>query len=207
MPSFNPSDLGKTGFWSDQWDKFTGYKGQSEANRTNLQIARETNQQNYDIFQENLQFQERMSNTAYQRSMADMKKAGLNPILAHSQGGASSPGGSSAQMQPATMQNPDANQSTAIIGAINTALAVNRQVTEIEHIKSQTAKNKSDVSKDKPKAAVGEGINTGIEKLKNTSDRVNAKVMQKSLEVLNNSASGFKRAKKWIRQKLGLGEE
>jgi hypothetical protein len=53
--------------------------------------------------QKNRDWQEMMSNTAYQRAMADMKKAGLNPILAANLGGASTPGGASGTIAGASM--------------------------------------------------------------------------------------------------------
>ena len=61
-----------------------GFKGQKDANVASAQQA-----------QKQMDFQREMSNTAVQRRMADLKKAGINPILAGSKE-ASSPSGAMA---------------------------------------------------------------------------------------------------------------
>lgn len=102
------------------------YLGQQSANKTNMRIA-----------QEQMAFQERMSNTAYQRAITDMKAAGINPMLAAQVGGASTPPGASTTV------------SNALGPAVNTGIAAAQQVLTAEQTAAATDKLKADATNTK----------------------------------------------------------
>jgi len=82
-----------------------------------------------------MDFQERMRDTSYQAGMEDMRKAGLNPILAYKQGGASVPSG--AQYQPR-------NIGEAAVQGANSAMQIQNMRATNENLYQQNDNLKAD---------------------------------------------------------------
>lgn len=110
--------------------------GQRSANKTNVLEA-----------QKSRDFQERMSSTEWQRAVADMEAAGINPALAYSQGGASTPGGAQGRV--------DSELGAGIEGAqtgLSSALAVKMQEKSLALIEQQTKASRELTRKTKSEA-------------------------------------------------------
>lgn len=82
-----------------------GLLGGFMQNTANKDLQESANNTAIRLAAENRQWQEMMANTAHQREVADLRAAGLNPILSATRGGAATPSGSVAPVGVSRMED------------------------------------------------------------------------------------------------------
>lgn len=102
---YNTQAWNEAAAWNEEmWHK------QAKFNAEQAQLNRDFNAAEAQKLRD---WQTNMANTSYQRAMADMSAAGLNPILAYSQGGANVPGGAAGTGTAATVGGAQMSSASA----------------------------------------------------------------------------------------------
>ncbi len=147
-------------------------------------------------------FQERMSNTAVQRRMQDMKLAGINPLMAGRME-ATTPGGAMAPIRSEEGEGVAAGQKASAL-----AMQFVKNRAEIDNIKAGTAKSKAETARThavtqtiEPGATIGQNLNKFLEAMLGQEGETGDKTAQ----TISDVPAKWKAWAKYGTDKIGTG--